>query len=184
MPYDYQEVHQASLEDQAKVLAKIRKIRIAMLTTQAADDSLTSRPMTLQQADDDGTLWFFTAAHTSLDDTIRRDAQVNVSFADISDNFYVSTTAHATFVDDRKKMESLWSPLAAAWFPEGPRDPTLRLLRVEAERIDYWRSHGGKVVQMLAIAKAAAHRTMPGYDIGEHGRFAPRREMVAPIGMR
>jgi general stress protein 26 len=184
MPYDYQEVHHASPEEQSKVLAKIRKIRIAMLTTQAADDSLTSRPMTLQQAEDDGTLWFFTSAHTALDDTIRRDAQVNVSFADTSDSFYMSTTARATFVDDRKKMESLWSPLAAAWFPEGPTDPTLRLLRVEAEKIDYWRSHGGKIVQMLAIAKAAAHHTMPGPETGEHGTFAPKSEMAAPIGAR
>ena len=184
MSNEYEAIHQASPEEQAKVLAKIRKIRIAMLTTQAADDSLTSRPMTLQQAEDDGTLWFFTGAHTSLDDAIRRDAHVSVAFADTADSFYLATTAHATFVDDRERKESLWSPLAAAWFAEGPADPTLRLLRVEADKIDYWISRGGKVVQMLAIAKAAAHRVPPGPEAGEHGTFRAKDETVTSIGTR
>ena len=186
MSHEYNEVHQATPDEQAKVLAKIRKVRIAMLTTQGANDTLTSRPMTLQEAEDDGTLWFFTSAHTSLDEAIRREAQINVAFAEPADSFYLSTTARASFVDDRAKIEALWTPLAAAWF-QGPADPALRLLRVEAEKIDYWISKGGKVLQMLAIAKAAAHHTMPGPEAGEHGSFEPegaQHETVTSVGAR
>ncbi len=114
---DYHDSHHATPEEQAKVFARVRKLRIAMLTTQTEDGTLESRPMTLQDIDDDGAMWFFTSAYTSLEEAIRREAQVNVAFADTSDSFYLSTSAHAVFVDDREKVEALWSPMAAAWFP-------------------------------------------------------------------
>ena len=170
---DYHEIHQATPEEQAKVYAKLRKLRIGMLTTQGADGALESRPMTLLDVDGDGSMWFMTSAFTALEETLRRDGQVNVSFVDIGDSFYLSTSAHAVFVEDRDKVEALWSPMATAWFPEGPGDPSLRLLRVDAEKVDYWFSRSGRIVQMLAIAKAAARRTTPAPEAGEHGTFTP-----------
>lgn len=170
---DYQDIHQASPDEQAKVYAKLKKLRIGMLTTQGQDGLLESRPMTLLDVDGDGSMWFMTSAFTALEETIRRDGQVNVSFVDTGDSFYLSTSAHAVFVEDREKVEALWTPMAAAWFPEGPGDPSLRLLRVDAEKVDYWFSRSGRIVQMLAIAKAAARHTPPGPEAGEHGTFTP-----------
>jgi general stress protein 26 len=184
---DYNDVHQAAPDEQAKVFAKLKKLRVAMLTTQAQDRALESRPMTLQDIDDDGSMWFFTSARTALVDAIRSEAQVNVAFVDASDSFYLSTSAHAVFVEDREKIDALWSPMATAWFPDGPSDPDLRLLRVDAGKVDYWLSRSGKIVQMLAIAKAAARHTTPGPEAGEHGTFTPsgaHHETVTSVGSR
>jgi len=184
---EYHDIHHATPEEQAKVFARAKKLRIAMLTTQGADGTLDARPMTLQAIDDDGTMWFFTSAYTSLDDAIRRQSQVNVAFADTSDSFYLSTSANAAFVDDRARIDELWSPMAAAWFPEGKDDPNLRLLRVDAEKVDYWFSRSGKIVQMLALAKAAARHQPPGPEAGEHGTFEPAaggHETVTSVGSR
>lgn len=178
---DYHDVHQATPEEQAKVYDKLRKLRIGMLTTQGPDGTLGSRPMTLLDVDGDGSMWFMTAAFSALEETIRRDGQVNVSFADTGDSFYLSTSAHAVFVEDREKVEALWSPMAAAWFPDGPGDPNLRLLRVDAEKVDYWFSRSGRIVQMLAIAKAAARHTTPGPEAGEHGTFTPAGATSAAV---
>jgi general stress protein 26 len=170
---DALKVH-ASPEEQQELWEKVEKIRFAMLTTRTPEGALGSRPMTLQQVEGDGTLWFFTSGSTELRDDITRDASVNVAFADPGDNLYVSISGSGYFVDDREKVEELWNPMAAAWYPGGPADPDLWLLRIDPDRVDYWTPRAGKIVQMIAMAKAAITRTLPGPGVGEHGTFAPR----------
>lgn len=115
MTKDLHDPH-TSVEQQADLWEKVQKVRFAMVTTRDAAGALASRPMTLQGVDDDGTLWFFTSANTQLGDDVRRDAQVNVAFADTGDSFYLSAAGKAFFVDDREKVEALWNPIVRAWF--------------------------------------------------------------------
>ncbi len=59
----------------------IDDVKIAMLTTVDPSGALRSRPMMTQAADDDGTLWFFSAEDSAkVDELVRRPA-VNVSYA-------------------------------------------------------------------------------------------------------
>src|SRR5512134_3723770 len=132
-------------EQREALWERIEDLQIGMLTTVAADGSLRSRPMTVQEIRPDETLWFFTAADSTLTDGVSRDGHVNASFADVEDSFYVSVTGVAFLIDDREKIEALWTPFAAAWFPEGPTDPKLCLLRIDPQRIDYWTSSAGKL---------------------------------------
>jgi general stress protein 26 len=164
--------HDTTPEEQQAMWRKAEKIRFAMMTTRGPDAMLGSRPMTLQGVDGDGTLWFFTAGGTTLADDVHEDGSVNVSFADPKDDFYLSVSGVARFIDDREKIEALWSPMAAAWF-DGPADPRLSLLRVMPERVDYWKNDAGRLVQMAALAKAALTSTRPGKGVGEHGSFVP-----------
>jgi general stress protein 26 len=160
-------------KERAELFRRIRKIRFAMVTTRRHDGSLASRPMTLQDVDADGTMWFFASADTQLADDVSADATVNVAFADKDDDFYLAAAGEAHFIDDRQKVESLWGMMAAAWF-DGPTDASLWLLRVCPERIDYWKAGAGKVLQLAAMAKAALTGTRPGDAVGEHGTFDPR----------
>ena len=160
-------------KEQAELFGQARKIRFAMVTTRTHDGALASRPMTLQEVDGDGTMWFFTSANTQLADDVTADSTVNVAFADKDDDFYLSASGDAQFVDDREKVEALWGMMAAAWF-DGPTDPNLWLLRVRADRIDYWKAGAGKVLQLASMAKAALTGTRPGKAVGEHGTFDPR----------
>jgi hypothetical protein len=41
-------------------------------------------------------------------------------------------------VSDSKKVEDLWDPSYQRWFPGGPSDPGLALIRVRVERAEYW----------------------------------------------
>lgn len=160
-----------SLDEQHELWRRAQKLRFAMMTTRAGA-ALASRPMTLQGVDGDGTLWFFTAADTALVDDVHRDASLNVAFADPSDDFYLSVSGIGHFQHDRQKIEALWTPMAAAWF-DGPHDPRLALLRVQPERVDYWKNEAGKLTQMAAMAKAALTSTRPDKGVGEHGSFVP-----------
>lgn len=157
-------------EQHDELWQRVGKVRIGMLTTLNKEGRLYSRPMTVQEIEPDGTLWFFLSGAGNVAEEIANDSRVNASFANPNDNFFLSVVGRAFAVDDRQKVEALWSPVAAAWFPGGPADPDLRLLRVDPQRVDYWTSAGGKLLQFLAMAKAAITRRPPE---GEHVTFAP-----------
>jgi general stress protein 26 len=123
--------------------------------------------MTLQQSEFDSTLWFFASRSTDFVDDLQRHAEVNVSCMDADDSFYLSISGRATAVNDPVRARSLWNVMNEAWFPQGPTDPDLVLLRVDVERAELWKSDTNRMVQMLRIAKAAAFGTPP-RGIGEH----------------
>jgi len=130
-------------------------IQYAMLTTTNSDDgSLRSRPMTLQQTDFDGYLWLFTCRNAALVADIEENPRVNLALSNPKDNSYVSITGVAELVLDHKKSKELWTPFLKPWFPDGPDDPNLGLLKIHVESADYWKTASSKVVQLLGFAKA------------------------------
>lgn len=140
----------------AKVAGLIKDINIAMLTTEAEDGLLHSRPMATQTTEFDGTLWFFTGQSASMVSEIDWNPEVNLSYAQPSDNRYVSVSGSAEAVNDRAKMAELWSDTYKAWFPQGLDDPDLCLLRVEVSFAEYWDGPSGKMVQVFGFLKALA----------------------------
>jgi general stress protein 26 len=141
--------------EQIKKLAEmIEEIDFAMLTTVAEDGSLHSRPMSTQRAEFDGNLWFFTRASAPKVGEIEREHQVCVAYAKPEAQRYVSVSGRATVVRDRAKIEELWSPELKAWFPKGPEDPDLALLRVAVERAEYWDSPSSAVAHAVSFVKA------------------------------
>src|SRR4051812_32556938 len=106
-------------EGRRKVAELIKDIKFAMLTTAERDGSLRSRPMTMLDQEFDGDLWFFVGANSPQVGEMRADDQVNLSFANPSDNAYVSISGTAQILRDRQKMEKLWNPVYKAWFPDG-----------------------------------------------------------------
>ncbi len=164
---------QPPAEIAADVLAKIRDIRIAMVTTHDIDGEMRSRPLTLIELEDDGTMWFFIERKSELASDVADEARISATFANPGDSWYVFVTGSAYVVHDPQKVEALWNPISAAWFPDGPHDRSLGLLRVDVDRVEYWKpGAGGKLMQFASIAKAALTRQRPRNE-GEHGSFAP-----------
>jgi general stress protein 26 len=131
----------------------IEDIDFGMLTTMDGG-KLRSRPMSTQEAEFDGDLWFFTSDKTHKVDEIEADSRVNVSYSKPDDNVYVSVSGTAAIVKDRAKIEELWNPVLKAWFPEGLDDPTLCLLKVSVEEAEYWDSSNSTLVQIAGFVKA------------------------------
>ena len=139
--------------EEIKHLARvIRGIKVAMLTTVCADGTLHSRPMATQEAHFDGALWFFTSIDSPKVGEVQQESQVNVSYADPNDQRYVSVSGRARLVLDREKIEELWSPLYNVWFPKGLDDPQLALLRVDADKAEYWDSRSSSMMQIAGFA--------------------------------
>ncbi len=69
-------------------------IDFCMLTTMG-DGHLRSRPMSTQQADVDGDVWFFTRDNTHKVKEIEKDNRVNLAYSNPSDDSYVSISGRA-----------------------------------------------------------------------------------------
>ena len=155
--------HDASLE---VLQEKIADLRFCMFTSIADDGTLVSQPMTNQELDDDGCLWFFSSCETDLTANILARPQVNISFSQPDDQLYVSISGHAAQVLDRDIMRELWNPMVEAWFPRGVDDPDLELIRVQIDAAEFWDSNSSKMVRLFKMARAALSGTPP--DMGEH----------------
>jgi general stress protein 26 len=141
-----------STDGTAKVAELLTDFRFAMLTTIDEQGKLVAHPLTVQEREFDGDLWFIigrdASAVTHLD--INPSAGVSLS----SNDSWVSLSGTASVVEDRAKLEELWNGAVEAWFPEGPSDPNVTLLKFTADSAEYWDSPGGKVASLVSFVKA------------------------------
>lgn len=152
----------------------IKDIKFAMLTTiDQSDDTLHSRPMTLQQLEFDGDLWFFASQSSTLVNQIMLSPKVNLAFANSKDSSYLSASGEAEVIIDLQKTKELWSPFFKAWFSLGPDDPDLCLIKVRVEKADYWESPSSKLITLIGFAKAIlkGKKVVPEVLAGEHGHL-------------
>lgn len=140
----------------------IKDIRTCMLTTLDKEDRLTSRPMTTLPEDFGGDLWLFVSRGSDAVEQVERDSRVNLSYAGSSG--WVSVAGDADVLRDTERNAQLWNPFVEAYFPNGPQDPDVALLRVHVHSAQYWEAPG-KVGQVLAMVKARVTDARP--DIGE-----------------
>lgn len=116
----------------------IRAIRTALLTTQAPDGSLRTRPMATHQLDPDGTMWFFTREDSAKVTHIRQHPAIALGFSDPQSQVTVSTVGQAQIVKDQAKVDALWDESLRDWFPEGKDDPNIILLRITTLNGESW----------------------------------------------
>lgn len=158
----------ASVAAFEKLCALINDINFAMLTTVTSDGRLRSRPMGTQRVDvHEKAIWFFTASESPKTKEIYHEQQVCVSYANPSDQQYVSVSGQALVLRDKAKAKELWTPAAEIWFPKGVDDPRLILLRVGIESAEYWDSSTNAMVYLFSQAKAMLTGESP-KNLGEN----------------
>ena len=160
---------QSRQESIKKINELTEGIDFCMMTT-IDSGIMRSRPMSTQEFDFDGDLWFFTSDNTHKISEIEKDDRVNVAYSKPDDNTYVSISGKAEIVKDRAKTEELWSPVLKAWFPEGLDDPHLCLLKVGVEQAEYWDAPSSSIVQLFGMVKAIATGTEA--DYGENKKIS------------
>jgi general stress protein 26 len=149
------------------IAAKIKQVRFGMFTTMDREQVLTSRPLTMQQIDSEGNMWFFTSDEADFTHDLARHPEVNVSFSSPDEHLYLSVTGQAYMVRDRAKARELWNPLARAWYPGGLDDPHLALIRVKIQTAEYWDASASKMKQLVQLAKTAVTGRAP-VAMGKH----------------
>ena len=148
------------LDAKSKLRELIKDIRIAMVTTTDANDMLHTRPMYAQQTESDGDLWFATSKSSSLVKELRDATRTLVTFSSPDDQRYVVVHGEGFVRHDQAKIDELWNPAMKAWFPDGPTDPDIALVRVDAQRAEYWDSPAAPV-RWLQFVTALATGSRP-----------------------
>lgn len=153
-------------EEAVKTVAGlIKDIKFAMLVTTTADGHLHARPMTTQQREYDGDLWFIGAKDSESTHDVKARPQVNVSFSNPGKGSYLSLNGTAELVDDRSKLDELWSDMYKIYFPEGKEDPNIQLIKVNANGAEFWEGEG-KARTLFQIAKGLIKGEQP--DMGKN----------------
>lgn len=131
----------------------IRRIRVALLTTVDRQGHLHTRPIQTLQVEG-RVIWFFTGWSSPKVGELDRDHRVSLGYADPGNRLYLAVSGVARLLRDAAKARELWTPEQRAYYPSGPSDPRLALLRVRIEYAEYWVAPG-PVAHLIAAAKAA-----------------------------
>lgn len=143
--------------------------RVVMVTTcdmAGPQTQLEGRPLTVLRVDDRGTCSFLVDRTADWIPQVRGGGPGSLTGSDTSDGTWFSASGTATLVEDRARIDELWTPLAEAWF-DGPDDPRLAVLDVDVESLAWWESSDNRLVRMWKLATAAMGSGHG--DTGDHG---------------
>jgi general stress protein 26 len=151
-----------SKEAITKLKELAEKIKVCMLCTNLGVSPFSTRPMGLSEVDEDGKLWFLSAAASNKNQEIKQDEKVQLIFSDPGNAHFLNIFGEADIFDDEKSIEKAWTPLAKAWFPEGKDDIQVTVIKVHPLDAYYWDTKDGKMISLLKTATAALTGTTAG----------------------
>lgn len=146
----------------------LKKYDTAILVTRGEDGHFHARPMAMQNQGLDE-IWFATSVQTGKVDDLENDPACCVAFlSGERASSYVSLSGRGEIVRERAKVRELWSPSWKAWFPDGPDEGDIALIRFVPELAEYVHPNTGK----LAVLGA-----MLGNLLGRPSEPAPKKEL-------
>ena len=151
----------------------IDDFNVVMLVTKGEDGSSHARPMSVAHHNDaDASLYFATSAFTGKAAEIEQEPDAAVTMQ--SGNQYVSLSGKASISNDRELIKKLYSKAWDAWFPDGPEQSDIRLVKFDPEIGEYWDLSGFKGLKFLWKAgKAVANDEKVAFtDPDSHARVS------------
>lgn|SRR5690606_15891454 len=146
-----------------EILRALEQFRSGMLVTMRRDGALHGRPMRVAGHEDDGTVWFVTRAHSGKVDEVEKFEQAAAMFQ--SPRLYLNLSGEAEVVHDPERLRELWRESWRLWFPSGPDDRELTLLKLRPRSADLWDTRG---FGMLRFAVDALRQILRGGDAEGH----------------
>ena len=137
--------------DRADVVKILRGGDSVMLATALADGKILAHPMAPQQVTEEADVWFFLALDGDQAKALQTNPEVNISLAEAGN--WLSVAGRVKFVDDKAKVDELWSDSAKAWFDDR-RDPNLGLIKVVTHSAQHWGLPGGKASGLFRMVKS------------------------------
>lgn len=114
-----------------------------------------TRPMSVQQIDDAGNLWFLSADDSHKNQEIESDPRVQLLFQGSAHSDFMTLAGHAEISRDKEKIKELWEPLVKTWFTEGVDDPRITVIKVTPDEGYYWDTKHGKPVAFIKMLAGA-----------------------------
>ena len=151
-----------------KLKDMVDKIDIGMMCTNTSDVShLHAVPMSRQEVDDEGNLWFLFSSESETYTNLQKSNQISVLYSDISNYNFLSINGVAEVSQDKSRIDKYWNKMIEGWFEKGKEDPRIRILKVIPSEGHYWDNKSNKLVTFLKVAVSAVSGQK--LDIGREG---------------
>ncbi len=143
----------------------LEKVGVCMLTTQFAD-GLRARPLEARPDRGAGLIFFVTDIHSAKEAEIEARPDVGLIFIDAAEKSYLSITGRAYMIHDAEKTKAAWRKTDELWWPGGPSDPNVCLLRIEPFIGELWDGPASAMATIFEFAKARFTGERP--NLGEN----------------
>lgn len=145
----------------------VDKIDICLFCTDIQDYKMNVAPMSRQEVEENGSIWFIGHKDSETCMNIERDNRVALHFGDPSQYQFLVVSGTAQVSQDKSRIERYWNKMMDAWFETGQDDPAIRVIEVRPENAKYWTNKDGKLMTLLKFAASAI--TGENYDPGKEG---------------
>ena len=120
-----------------------------------------ARPMSVQQVDEQGNLWFLSASDSHKNAELSIDPAVKLYFQGSAHSDFLQLYGTATVSRDAAKVKELWEPILKTWFTEGVDDPRITVIKFAPATGYYWDTkHGNAVAGIKMLIGAAIGKTL------------------------
>jgi general stress protein 26 len=135
-----------------------------MLTTQF-EQGLRARPLEPRPDRDAHAIYFITDVRGLKDDEIEAAPDVCFTVINTKEKAYLSITARASVLRDPLLAAKHWKSTDDVWWPGGPEDENVRVLKLEPFRAELWDGPASSAVAAFEFAKARVTGAKP--NLGE-----------------
>jgi general stress protein 26 len=115
-------------------------------TSPSIGESAGARPMSVQEIDDEGNLWFLSANDSYKNKEIAINPEVKLYFQGSQHSEFLQLNGTARILSDKAKIKELWKPILKTWFTEGENDPRISVIKIAPREGYYWDNKHGKAV--------------------------------------
>jgi general stress protein 26 len=129
-----------------KMAELIKKAETCFFCTSAPNGGVDARPMSVQQVDEQGNLWFLSADDSHKNQELKENPQVRLFFQGSPHSEFLHLEGHATVSRDKAKIKELWKFVLKTWFTEGEDDPRITVIKVAPSQGYYWDTKHGNAV--------------------------------------
>lgn len=120
-----------------------------------------TRPMSVQKTDEDGNIWFLSAADSGQNQEITSSPLVRLLFQGSAYSDFLAITGEAGISRDKAIIRELWNPMLKTWFTEGEDDARITVIKVVPSEGYYWDTKHAMAIGLIKrMVGAAIGKTM------------------------
>jgi general stress protein 26 len=116
-------------------------------------DGLRARPLEARPDRDEDTIWFLTDRRGAKDDEIEDHPAICLTFVYPKEKVYLAISGSASIARDTERARQLWNEEQQVWWPGGPSDPDVLVVRFEPERAEIWDGPASSAVASFEFAR-------------------------------
>ena len=121
----------------------------------------SARPMTVQEVDDEGNLWFIISNDSGTYQELQKEPLAHLFFQGSKYSDYLNVYGIVSLDQEPGRIKKYWNPILKVWFTEGEDDPRICILKLQPSEAYYWdNKHGNAVAFIKQLAGAALGKTL------------------------